>query len=414
VVVHNGINNIPVVVSHTSPDDTARIHVRLRLDNHPFGRFGFDDLTDLPVAGMPDIWPRFNGEVEDYYFKCVVPPPCCQFCTMLPPVGLKGAPMEYDAALNTVLQFRDNTLRLSWNAQAGIEYYNILRGDINQPESMKIVGTALSGETTWREPIAIADLPMQAVYQVQPMHVVTDADRALADKGQWEMNEGVGDYAHDNSGLGFDAWRSFPCPPTWGVGSDSCGDGIGFMHFNGFDGPNCAEHLEVANDNQWYQDRFILWTCLRIFEEPTIATGPYYIISNNSFGTMHGGFMLRIDPAWITVGGVREYHNRLTAIVWNEATQAWMTIQSPAPQASNPGKYSVPLNQWTEIAWIVNGANSMLLINRKVVAVGPQFFDSSNNGAPLIIGAGYRHNTYPIEYPFRGDIDCLRIVGDQN
>ncbi len=45
-----------------------------------------------------------------------------------------------------------------------------------------------------------------------------------------------------------------------------------------------------------------------------------------------------------------------------------------------------------------------------VVAVGTQVFDSGNNGAPLIIGAGYRHSTYPIEYPFEGDIDCIRIL----
>ncbi len=416
VIVHNGVNNITVVVSHTSPDDTARIHLRLRLDNHPFGANGFEDIGDLPVAPYPNSWPRFNGEVEDYYFKCTPIPPCCQYCVMLPPVGLTGAAMEYDAPLNAVLQFKDNVLKLAWTAQPGIEYYNILRGDIGDPESMKIVGTALAGETMWRETTPLSALPDRAIYQVQPMHVVTDVSRALADKGQWEMNEGVGDYALDNSGNGMDAWRAQPCPPTWGTGAvDTCGHNIGYMHFEGFTGhPGCAEHLEVANDDQWYQDRFLLWTCLRIFEEPTVQTGAYYIISNNSFGTMHGGFALRIDPGWFTVNGVREYHNRLTALVWNEASQSWMTIQSPPPQPSNPGKYSVPLNEWVEIAWIINGANSMLLINRKVVAVGPQFFDSNNNGAPLIIGAGYRHNTYPIEYPFRGDIDCLRIVGDQN
>jgi hypothetical protein len=52
----------------------------------------------------------------------------------------------------------------------------------------------------------------------------------------------------------------------------------------------------------------------------------------------------------------------------------------------------------------------MILINEQIVASGILDFDSDNNGAPLIIGAGYRHNTYPVEYPFRGDIDCLRIT----
>jgi hypothetical protein len=312
-----------------------------------------------------------------------------------------------------VAQIISGGLKLAWNDVPGADYYTIYRGNVEDNlDQMQPVGSVLQGVQYWRESTTIANLSLRGAYQVVPMHVAVAADRTPTDRGRWEMDENAGPAAGDNSGNGFDAVRWLPCPPDWGMEPDTCGEMRGYMHFEAFDGhPGCAEHLRVVNNDIWYQDRFQLTTCIRIFDQPTVQTGPYYIISNNTFSTNHGGFALRIDPGWFTVNGVREYHNRLTAMVWNETLNDWMTIQSPAPQPSNPDKYSVPLNHWVEIAWVVDGFNSMLIINGHVVAVGPQFFDSGNNNAPLIIGAGYRHSTYPIEYPFRGDIDCIRIVG---
>ena len=51
-----------------------------------------------------------------------------------------------------------------------------------------------------------------------------------------------------------------------------------------------------------------------------------------------------------------------------------------------------------------------LLIDGRVVAAGNLRYRTHNNGVPLIIGAGYRHNTHPIEYPFIGEMDCVRIT----
>ncbi len=220
---------------------------------------------------------------------------------------------------------------------------------------------ALAAQTEWQDQRAVSSPSDRQFFAVQPMFVAQEARARTADLGQWEMNEGAGPVAHDQSGHGFDAVRWPDCPPDWGFEDDDCPGEIGFMHFEGFDGhPNCAEHLRVVNDDQWYQDSLQICLCLRIFEEPTIDTGPYYIISNNTFSTAHGGFALRIDPGWFMVGPVREYHNRLTAMVWNNELNNWMTIQSPPPQPANPTLFSVPLNEWVQICWIIDGDNSML------------------------------------------------------
>jgi hypothetical protein len=256
---------------------------------------------------------------------------------------------------------------------------------------------------------------MRALYQVAPFILAAKTARTEDDLGRWDMNEGEGECTADHSPVGHPACRPECAEPSWDFEDDEQCEGaaVGFMHFSGYryiDGNRCAEHLEVENHDAYYTYPFQAWTRIRIFEQPTVQSGPYYILSNNSFDINGGGLALRIDPGWFNVNGVREYHNRLTGMVWNESLHGWMTLQSPAPTVGDPDHWSVPLNRWSCVCMVVNGNRSMLIIDGRVVAAGELRFDSGNNWAPLIIGAGYRHNTYPIEYPFRGDIDCVRLT----
>jgi hypothetical protein len=340
------------------------------------------------------------------------PPPdtCCLFCETIDPLALAGQPIQtVHDNLKLVMAYDGLRLQLNWTPLPNAAYYQILCSE-NVAGPFELLATALGGESEWRDQRVAGSLPARQFFVVQPMIMTQEVRARQADLAQWEMNEGTGDSTLDQSGHNRNAIRWAPCPPAWGEETvDSCD--VGFLRFLAFEGhPACPEHLRVVNADDWYRDHLQVCMCIRIFDEPTVDTGPYYIISNNSFGTMHGGFALRIDPGWLMVNGVREYHNRLTALVWNRDIDNWMTIQTPPPQAFNPTQYSVPLNQWVEICWVLDGANSMLVINHIVVGMGDQEFHSDNNGAPLIIGAGYRHATYPIEYPFRGDIDCIRII----
>lgn len=405
-----GVNAFTVVVDNfTAPEDGA-IALRFRLGvNYEFGRDGYADIAGLPCSYVVD------GEVEDYNLNCPRPLECCFLCAVEEPVIFGNESIENPPS-NLVIQYRDGRIRLSWNEVAGTEYYQIYRGDFDQPfEEWSAIGFVPAGVTSWSDPTQLSALPIRAGYQVAPYVLQAKTGRTSDDIGRWDMNEGEGECTADHSGINHPACRPECAEPSWGFEEEDeqCeGAAVGFMHFSGYryiDGDRCAEHLVVENDHAYYTYPFQVWTRIRIAEQPTVQTGAYYIVSNNSFDINGGGFALRIDPGWYTVNGVRHYHNRLTGLVWNEELHGWMTLQSPAPTASDPDRWSVPLNQWSCVCMVVNGNRSMLIIDGRVVAAGDLRFDSANNWAPLIIGAGYRHNTYPIEYPFRGDIDCVRI-----
>jgi hypothetical protein len=415
VLVTPGNNDINVVVDNTvGESNTVALRMRLGIGNG-FGRFGYNDPVGLPCQY------RVGGEVEDYLFSCPRTPDCCFMCQVEPPVTMDNAFVELPT-MDLVAQYRNGHIRLAWQDIPGTEYYQVYKGGMDTPlEAMTSVGFIAAGNACqWVDNTSLANMSEIAVYRVAAFHVEPKNARTNGDRGRWEMNEGDGTCTQDYSDLDNPACRPACAEPSWGFEEqdEQCeGSAVGYMHFSGYryvGGTRCAEHLEVDNDWNYYQNYFQAWTRIRIFEQPTVNTGAFYILSNNSFDAHGGGWALRIDPGWYTVGGVRQYHNRLTGMVWNQNLNGgdggWMTLQSPNPTPGDPDHWSVPLGQWSCICMVVNGNRSMLIIDGRVVAAGDLDFVSANNNAPLIIGAGYRHSTYPIEYPFRGDIDCVRIT----
>ena len=102
----------------------------------------------------------------------------------------------------------------------------------------------------------------------------------------------------------------------------------------------------------------------------------------------------------------------MSGIVWDrtEGDGVWRTIASSHPTPSDTVSNSVPLNEWACVAMIVDGDSSFLMIDDRIVATGSLTYRSNNNGAPLLIGAGYHHSTLPAENPFPGEMDCVRIT----
>ncbi len=395
---------------HNTGSANGAYAIRVRLSTQPFTINGYTD-----PAGTQ----RTDGEVEDYVLQCATDE-CCFMCEAPEAPLFRPANVGIGNDFRLTARFEnDNRIHLNWNAIPNAQYYDIYRGGVSESiDDMDYVGSVVYPTTTWIDSLPTNLLPAKNFYQVTAHGIIQQVDVPGQECARWEMNEGSGEYTYDVTGNGHDARRFEDCPPEWGIENDAqCNfNPAGFLNFDGYvyTPERCEEHLVVQNDPVFYGERFQLWTRLRLAEEPTVASGPFYIASNNSFDSQHGGWALRIDPGWITLpDGTREYHNRLTGFVWDRrfgANGGWRTLQSPPPSVANPGMYSVPVGQWSCICFVVNDRESMLIIDGRVVASGRMDYDSDNNGAPLIIGGGYRHSTYPIEYPFRGDIDCMRIT----
>ncbi|MBI5060609.1 hypothetical protein HZB60_12620 [candidate division KSB1 bacterium] len=410
-VVTAGLNFLVAHVQNAIPN--GALHIRLRLSTTPFTA---DDDVD-PIGS-----PRLDGEVEDYRLQCSNDE-CCYLCeapqvTLFEPVMLSP-----QGGIELVAQFgSDRLLHLAWADVPNAQYYQVYRGSFDDPlDPMEMVTTVLAPVSEWTDTTAVSLLQARRFYQVAA-HGLTSRPAVLnSDCARWEMNENGGGATFDQTGHGHDATRVEPCPPPWGLEADpDCYHSTGSLHFPGYVGEfenRCASHLEVVNDNAFYESEFQIWTRIRLSQEPTEETGPFYLISNNSFDALHGGFAVRIEPAYITLpNGTRVYHNQLAAFVWNRSLNGgygdWMVLRSPWPTAGDPTYYSVPVGEWSCVCVVVNGTNSALIIDGRIVAAGRLDLISDNNGAPLIIGAGYRHSTYPIEYPFFGDMDCMRITCD--
>jgi hypothetical protein len=349
------------------------------------------------------------------------PPPlseCCYFCITEDPIVYQSVPLNSslrdDEQINQVVQIQNNRLWLYWNEVPQADFYQIYcTQDVEDPANWSTAGfiTDLS-LTAWRHPLTVPNLPPQCYFSVAAMKVEAVTSRTGGcDIARWEFNVCTDGLVPDGTGQGHDALAYMLCPPDCHVENDPmCGDqATGYSHFDGTVPTNCQEHYEVQNDTLFYMDRFQVWSRIRLASEPTVTTGAYYIIANASLDVYGGGWALRVDPGYYMVNGQRVYHNRLTGMVWNEEIDGWMTLQSPAPTPLNP-ESAVPVGEWACVCMVIDGNQSMLLVNGMVVAAGDMSFYSHNNGVPLVIGAGYRHNTHPIEYPFRGDMDCIRIT----
>jgi hypothetical protein len=355
---------------------------------------------------------------------CVfMPPPavdeCCYMCTLETPALYQSEPIELGrAGTATAIKVENGRLRLYWQRVPEAEFYQIYCLDNLDDAPLTSIGFIPNNSTTmWTHPTPVSSLPLNCYFQVVPMRTSALQIPECGDRGRWEFNSCEGDVVPDANGTGWDAVGWHLCAPSCETEPDSqCADqNTGFAHFDGYvyTPDRCEEHYRVTNDTLWYGDNFQVWTRIRLAEEPTINSGPFYLVANASFDILGGGWALRIDPAWYTQNGTRYYHNRLSAFVWNEALNGgeggWMTLQSPAPTPADPERWSVPVGEWSCVCMVVDGNQSLLIINGVVVAAGDLNLNSHNNLVPLMIGAGYRHNTYPIEYPYRGDMDCLRI-----
>lgn len=349
------------------------------------------------------------------------PPPldeCCYFCITEAPIVYQSVPinadLRNDEQLHQVAQIEANRLWLYWNEVPQADFYQVYcTNDAEDPANWTTAGfiTDLT-YTAWRHPLTVPNLPSQCFFSVAAMQVQTVTSRTGGcDMARWEFNVCANDIVPDGTDQGHDAIGYYLCPPDCHVENDpGCGDqATGFSHFDGTVPDNCQEHYEVENDSIFYLDRFQVWARIRLASEPTIATGPYYIISNASLDVVGGGWALRIDPGYFIRNGQRVYHNRLTGLVWNAELDGWMTLMSPNPTPIDSAS-AVPVGEWACVCMVIDGNQSMLLVNGQVVAAGDMTLFSHNNGVPLIIGSGYRHNTHPIEYPFRGDMDCIRLT----
>ncbi len=360
-----------------------------------------------------------NAEVT-----CTLTPPpplneCCFMCVVEHPIVFTSSPVPMTQTESAqVIQITNNRLWLSWNETPQASFYQIYCA--NEAESdltdWRTAGfIPHTNITSWIHPLTVPNLPEECYFTVQPRRLTT-LQVPCEDRGRWEFNVCLDDIVPDASGNDRDATGWFLCAPNCSTEYDTlCNDAFtGYAHFEGYvypdGGDRCEEHYRVTNDSIFYVDRFQVWSRIRIFEHPTISTGPRYIISNASLDVEHGGWFIRLDPARIMRNGQWEYHNRLTAGVWNAEEDAFMLLQSPAPTPDDTTFGSVPLGVWSCICLVVNGNQSMLIIDGRVVAAGDMILDSHNNGVPLVIGAGYRHNTNPIEYPFVGDMDCIRYT----
>jgi hypothetical protein len=364
----------------------------------------------------------------EYSSTCTIAPPespgpqeeCCLLCIAEPALVMMNEPVDNPPAdINLVIRIRGRELILNWNPVPGAAYYEVCRGDLGAAlDQMERVGLTQSGQTDWTEPSSLAELLNQQQYYVRAYQSGQRPALDEADRGQWEMNEGIGDTVHDASGYGRDAIRWSNCPPDWGSEYDSQCDSnsAGYIDFDGYvyDPSRCAEHLRAPNDSVFYADSFQVFARIRIHQHPSSDTGPFYIVSNRTYGTAYsGGFGFRIEPGWYTDGNyVRHWHNRLLGLVWDHTVPdgTWRIIESAQPTPQDTVTNSVPLNEWVCVRMTVSGTTSSLMIDDRVVATGDLTYRSLNTGAPMVIGGGFHLVSLPVENPFRGEMDCVRIT----
>ncbi|MBI5060060.1 immune inhibitor A [candidate division KSB1 bacterium] len=272
-----------------------------------------------------------------------------------------------------VAKVHGGQLRLFWNAIPAASYYQIYRGD--QFDSLSPI--AMTYDTTWTDTtIAAADASRKAFYQIvaqrtESFQVNNNDEELLA---SWLFEEGAGEVSVDETGHGHDATLHNADWYEYGVDSQMCW-GLGFAN---------NEWADVANDNMFYMAPLQIDAHLKVDQLP--AGSPSYILGNTRYAPLNGGFAWRIEPSGL-----------LTALAWNG--NGWNELHSVVP---------VMLNEWFTATLIMNGDESMMLVNGTVVAAGRLLLNSANNEMPLTIGASALPSGNH-QYFLRGQIGWMKM-----
>ncbi len=277
---------------------------------------------------------------------------------------------------DAVIGVNGDSLRLNWRPVADAEFYQIYVGSIDEIAANYIpVGIAFD-TTYFVSASAITAMPTQRVVSYFVQAKKTEQRVVGADLACWPMDEGSGnlveDFAQDNDGTNHGAdW--IPTLP-----------GHSGLHFA------YGDYVDVLNDVEFYGQPLQIEACVTIPSYPTIPTGAFYIFSCHRYATWFQGFGLRIDV-----------NGRLLSEVWNQNIQNWNTLWAPPSM-------QVPLGVPFLVTAVINGPNSLLLLNGDVVAAGTQNYNSVTNGFHMTIGA-HNYNDGRYQYHMRGDIHWLKV-----
>ncbi|MBI5060059.1 hypothetical protein HZB60_09815 [candidate division KSB1 bacterium] len=270
-----------------------------------------------------------------------------------------------------VTHTRNGVLSLHWMTVPGVDFYQIYYG--TSPDAMEPV--SISFEPAWVDTAAMVPAGARiGFYQVSALRtqpIVFSQDDALA---YWRFEEGSGNTSADESGHGHDATLHNADWYEYGVDSQMCW-GLGFAN---------SKWADVVNDNMFYMAPLQIDAHLKIDQLP--AASPSYILGNVRYAPLNGGFAWRIEPSGL-----------LTALAWNG--NGWNELHSVVP---------VMLNEWFTATLIINGDESMMLVNGTVVAAGRLLLNSANNEMPLTIGASALPSGAH-QYFLRGQIGWMKL-----
>ena len=323
-----------------------------------------------------------SGSLQEW-FVCLdpAPPPVladdCLLegpaCNSQPPLVYTSISGMIDDAVITVLE---DSLQMGWTRVADAEFYQIYAGNLNgDSASYRPIATAF--DTTIVFPAQLLETSPEGnaqglfVQAKQAVRTLVGADLAC-----WPMDEGSGDlvedFAQDNDGTNFGAEWIPTVPGHYG---------LRFEH---------GDYVNVQNDVEYYGQPLQIIACVTIYEYPTVQTGAYYIFSSHRYAPWFQGFGLRIDV-----------NGRLLSQVWNEETQSWNTLWAPPSRR-------VPLGVPFLVTAVINGDESLLLLNDEVVDGGTQEYNSITNGFHMTIGA-HNYNGDRYQNHMRGDIHWLKV-----
>lgn len=148
--------------------------------------------------------------------------------------------------------------------------------------------------------------------------------------------------------------------------------------------------MDVPNDVEFYGHPLQVDACVTIDSLPTVRTGSYYIFSCHRYATWFQGFGLRVD-----------IQGRLLCEVWDQNINNWRTLWAPP---SHPVPVGVPFL----VTAVINGNDSMILLNGEIIVVGQQDYNSITNGFHMTIGS-HNYNSNRHQYSMRGGIHWLKV-----
>ncbi len=295
-----------------------------------------------------------------------------------------GQPLFYSTTTGlidnaTIRVNSEGLLELNWEAVDGTEWYQIYSsGELDVETNWAPIG--MSYEPRFVLPEETLENPSESAVYYYVKTKIAVQNIIASDIGCWPLEEGAGDwtedFAQDNDGEIHGAeWITGP----------SGHPGLRFGH---------GDYVRIPNDCEFYGQPLQVDACIKIDQYPTIqGGGAYYIFSCHRYATWFEGFGFRIDV-----------NGRLLSQVWNHNTGSWQTIWAPSNRR-------VPLGVPFLATAVINGRESMLLINGQVVATGRQDYISINNEFSMTIGAHHFNdeNGELYQYHMHGDIHWVKI-----